>query len=154
MKRTDRNFERATRAGRQSRKQGLDAMEAAKAMIETAFDRTAMHVDFKSKIAEVLAKGVAHPANKLRYRARARMLRGESLEGAITAVGRWHRAECQAFQIASIMGRPPALSLIILTELRLILRFFRRKGMGDQFPQLIEALCGPAARAALSTAAE
>jgi hypothetical protein len=74
------------------------------------------------------------PANKLRYRAGARMLRGRSLAAAIATVECWHKAERKAFQIASLFGRPPRLPLIVLSELRLILRVFRRRGMARQFP--------------------
>jgi hypothetical protein len=55
-------------------------------------------------------------------------------------VERWYKAERKAFQVASLFGRPPRLPLIVLSELRLILRIFRRSGMADQFPALIESL--------------
>ena len=92
-----------------------------------------------------LAKGAAHPENKERYRARAAMLRGRSLDGAIATVERWYATERKAFQIASLFGRPPRLALMVLSEARLMLRLFRRKGMGRQFPALVETLCGPRA---------
>jgi hypothetical protein len=140
----DRNFERGLRAGRAAqataRGAGSSAMEAAKAMIDAAFGEAALCTDFKARVAAALATGTAHPANKLRYRARARMLRGKGLAAAIATVERWHKAERKAFQVASLFGRPPRLPLIVLSELRLILRVFRRSGMADQFPALVESL--------------
>jgi hypothetical protein len=150
----DENFERAARAGRQARQRGASAVETAKAMIAAGFDAAAAHIDLKAKVAAVLANGTADPANRLRYGARVRMLRGKSLKAAIATVERWHQAERQAFQIAAIMGHPPTLSLTVLRELRLILRFFRRKRMGNGFPALIEALCERARPAQFAAAAE
>jgi hypothetical protein len=80
------------------------------------------------------------PANTLRYRAWARMLRGKGLAAATATVECWRKAERKAFQVASLFGRPPRLPLIVLSELRLILRVFRRSGMDRQFPALIEKL--------------
>ena len=95
-----------------------------------------------------------HPANKLRYRARARMLRGKGLAAAIATVEPWYKAERKAFQVASVFGRPPRLPLIILSELRLILRVFRRRGMDRQFPAVIEKLLEARKPAEVLTAAE
>ena len=94
------------------------------------------------------------PANTLRYRAWARMLRGKGLAAAIATVERWYKAERKAFQVASLFGRPPRLPLIVLSELRLILRVFRRSGMADQFPALVEKLLEARTPAELSAAAE
>jgi hypothetical protein len=154
MNRIDRNRERAARAGRNERRQGLGAMDTAKAMIEAAFDESAAHIDFKARVAAVLAGGPDAPANKLRYRARARMLSGKSLGTAIVAAERWYKAERKAFQIVSVYGRPPQVSLMILAELRLILRFFRRRGMARQFPALVDSLLQLRSQRELLTAAE
>ena len=154
MQRIDRNFERGAEAGRRAQRDGLPAMEAAQAMIATAFDETAACLDFKERVSAALAMGVAHPANKIRYRARANMLRGKSLDAAIAAVERWYKTERKAFQIASIMGRPPTVSLIINAELRLVLRFFRRKGLANEFPAVVDSLCLPRVPPEFLTAAE
>jgi hypothetical protein len=71
-------------------------MEAAKAMIDAAFGEAAVCTDLKARVAAVLAVGAEHPANKLRHRARARMLRGKALAAAIAAVERWYKAERKA----------------------------------------------------------
>ena len=39
-----------------------------------------------------------------------------------------------------MFGRPPQLPLIVLSEVRLILRVFRRRGMDRQFPAVVEKL--------------
>jgi hypothetical protein len=153
MKPIDRNWERAARAGSKARRQGLSAIEAAKAMIEAGFDESAAHIDFKARVAAILASGPADPAIRIRYRMRASMLAGRSLGAGIVAVERWYKAERRAYQIA-LFARPSPLSLLTLAELRLILRFFRRKGMGDQFPALVEAVLQLPSRQDLLRAAE
>jgi len=154
MKTTDRNLDRGALAFRQARGRGLGAMEAAKAAIDAAFGEGAACIDFKARVTTALAKGAAHPENKLRYRARAAMLRRGSLDAAIATVERWYWTERKAFQIASIMGRPPQLPLMVLSEARLMLRLFRRKGMGRQFPALIESLLETRRPAEVLAAAE
>src|SRR5205814_2146236 len=109
MRTMDRNFERGARAGRQARGRGIGAMEAAKASIDAAFGESAACIDFKARVAAVLAMGAAHPANRMRYRARAQMLRGNGLDGAIATVERWYRTERKAFQVAALFGRAPLL---------------------------------------------
>jgi len=87
--------------------------------------------------------GPEHPANKARFGRRAEILRRKSLDAALATVERWYRTERKAFQIASVFSRPARLPLMVLSELRLMLRVLRRKGMADQFPALVEALCEP-----------
>jgi hypothetical protein len=55
--------------------------------------------------------------------------------------GEWRRDERKAFQIASALGGGTRLSLEVLRELRLILRFMRRNGMNAEFYESIAALC-------------
>jgi hypothetical protein len=139
----DRNLERGLRAAERARANGATALDAAKAMIDAAFDPAAAHIDFKAKVAAMLAMGAAHPANKARFAPRGRMLRGKPLDAAAAAVERWYVSQRKAIQIASVFARPVRLELMILTELRLMLRFFRRRGMSAQFPALVETLCEP-----------
>ena len=112
-------------------------------MFDAAFDQAAAHIDFKAKVARMLRMGAEHPANKTRFGRRAEMLRGKDLDAAIAAVERWYRAERKAFQIASVFARPPRLPLMILSELRLMLRLLRRNGGADHFALIIERLCEP-----------
>ena len=139
----DHNLDRGRRAAERARAAGDTAMDAARAMIDAAFDQAAAHIDFKARIAAMLRIGAEHPANKARFGRRAEMLRSKNLDAALAAVERWYRTERKAFQIASAFSRPPRLSLMVLSELRLMLRILRRKGMADQFPILIETLCEP-----------
>jgi hypothetical protein len=77
------------------------------------------------------------------------MLAGRGLDTAIVVAERWWRDERRAFQIASVFGYAPRLSLEVLRELRLILRWMRFKRMRAQYCAIVEALCvAPAARAA------
>jgi hypothetical protein len=148
----DHNVDRGRRAAKRARAAGGTAVDAAKAMINTAFDRAATNIDFKRRISERLRMGPEHPANKARFGQRAEMLRGQSLDVAAATIERWYRTERKAFQIASVFGRPARLPLVILCELRLIVRLLRRHGAASQFPALIEALCEPPSSAALAAA--
>jgi hypothetical protein len=77
------------------------------------------------------------------------MLAVHGLDAAIVVAERWWRDERRAFQIASVFGCAPRLSLEVLHELRLILRWMRFKRMGAQYSAIVEALGeAPAARAA------
>jgi hypothetical protein len=80
--------------------------------------------------------------------------RGPLRTGPAQAQWRPRKAERKAFQIASLLGHPPRLPLIILSELRLILSFFRRRGVADQFPALIEKVLEVRRQAEPLTAAE
>jgi hypothetical protein len=61
------------------------------------------------------------------------MLRGRGLEAAIVIAERWWRDERRAFAIASAFGRGSRLSLEILSELRLILRWMRFKRLDAEY---------------------
>jgi hypothetical protein len=133
----DRNYQRALRAGARVRASGGNAIEVAIAMVEIGFDKTAAHIDLKARVAAVLAKGAAHPASKAHYGGRARMLSAPRLEAALAAVESSYEEERNA---ARWRRRPP-LQLAVLCELRLLLRFLRRRGLQEQFPALLAILC-------------
>ena len=69
------------------------------------------------------------------------MLRGRDLDTAIVIVERWWRNERQAFAIASAFGRGSRLSLEVLDELRLLLRWFRFKRLHADYANALAALC-------------
>ncbi len=147
--RNRRDLERARRAAATARAQGATAMETALTQIGAAFDEAAMVNAFKLRVERLLRLGVHHPAVRARYGARAALLPSHDLDAAIAAVERWWRNERKAFQIASALGRGNALSLSVLSELRLILRLMRRKRMATELPIVIAALCAaPSAIAA------
>ena len=86
---------------------------------------------------------------RARFAGRAALLTGRGLDSAIVIAERWWRDERKAFQVASVFGCAPRLSLEVLHELRLILRWMRFKRMGTQFGTIVEALCeAPITRAA------
>ena len=86
---------------------------------------------------------------RARFGARAALLRGRSLDATIVTVERWWRAERKAFQIASALGGGTRLSLEVLRELRLILRWMRIKKLEALYHNAVAALCDePVAMAA------
>jgi hypothetical protein len=68
------------------------------------------------------------------------MLSGYDVDSAVTAVERWWHTETKAFAIASALGGGNRLSLDILRDLRLILRWMRLKQTEKEFAQLVETL--------------
>jgi hypothetical protein len=118
------------------------AMDVALAQIGAAFDETAAINGFMLRVERYLHLGPRHPACRARFGARAALLKGRNLDAAIVTVERWWRDERKAFQVASALGCATRLPLDVLSELRLILRVARRKGMDAQYLQAVAALCG------------
>lgn len=137
-----RDLDRAHRAGEAARAHGGTAMDAALAQIGAAFDEAARINGFKRRVERWLRLPPHHPAVRARFSARAAMLRGRSLDAAIALTERWWRDERRAFAIARALGRGNALSLEVLSELRLILRLLRWKRLHAEFDSLLAALCG------------
>jgi len=136
-----RDLDRARRAGEAARAQGETAMAVALKQIDAAFDDAARINALKLRVEYWLRLPRHHPAARARFGVRADMLRGQSLETAIKSAERWWRTERQAFAIASALGRGNALSLEVLGELRLILRWMRWKRRHAEFDSLLAALC-------------
>jgi hypothetical protein len=116
-------------------------MTAALAQIGAAFDDAAVINGFKIKVERLIRLGSDHPAVHAHCEARAAMLRGRSLDAAIITVERWRRDEQRAFAIASAFGRGSRLSLEILSELRLLLRWLRFKRLHAEYATALAALC-------------
>ena len=116
-------------------------MAAALAQIGAGFDEAARVNAFKLRVERLLKLGPNHPAVRARFSARAEIVRSRSLDQAIALVERWWREERKALQIASAFGRGNRLSLDILSELRLILRFMRFTRRQAEFPTTVAALC-------------
>jgi hypothetical protein len=130
-RRQERDIERIRRAAAEVPAEQRSAMTIALAQIGAAFDAAAVVNAFKIRV---------EPTETLA---------GRGLDAAIVVAERWWRDERRAFQIASVFGCAPRLSLEVLRELRLILRWMRFKRMGAQYSAIIEALGeAPAARAA------
>jgi len=116
-------------------------MAAAKIRIAAAFDAAAGNAAFKRKVKWILRQEAGEPLIRARLGRRAALLYGDGLDTAITRVEQWWREERKAFQIASALGSGTRLSLEILRELRLILRFMRRNGMDAAYYASIAVLC-------------
>jgi hypothetical protein len=147
-RRQERDIERVRRTAAEVPAEQRSAMAIALAQIGAAFDAAAVASAFKIRVEHLLRLGQQHPAVRA-LGARAEMLAGRGLDAAIVVTERWWRDERRAFQIASVFGCAPRLSLEVLRELRLILRWMRLKRMAAQYSAIIEALGeAPAARAA------
>lgn len=115
------------------------AMDRACAAIDREFSHSSDVVRFKRRIRTILREP-DHPAVAARYGARARWLRRCSLAVAVTCVGNEWRTERHAFQVASAFGRGTRLSVEVLSELRLILRWFRFRRMDAEFVTMRDEL--------------
>jgi len=115
-------------------------MTVALAHIGAAFDEAAVVNGFKLRVERMIALGPDHAAVRARYGARAAMLADLSLDEAVVRVERWWRDERKAFQIASVFGRGTRLSLEVLHELRLILRWMRRRRMDGEYETIRESV--------------
>lgn len=127
----DRDLERGRQAAAAARAAGASAIDVALAQIEATFDEGAAVRAFKNRCRRWIALGIDHPAVRARFGRRLDMLDGYSLDGMAYYVEHWYRTERQAFQIASALGRGSALSIEILKELRLILRWARARGLTE-----------------------
>jgi hypothetical protein len=135
--------------GAAARGDAVSAMTTALAQISAAFGEAAIVDAFKRRVADVIRSGPHDAAVRARFGARAELLRGRSLDAAIITVERWWRTERKAFQIASALGCTTRLSLEVLRELRLILRWMRIKKLEANYHAAVATLCDePAAMAA------
>jgi hypothetical protein len=147
--RADRDLARGRRAASLARAGGGSALEAAYAHIEATFAPAARHSIFKDRVAALVAGGAGHPAARYRYRRLAERYPAANLAAAIALVGRMRDAEREA-RAAAIRSwghsSRPRLSLMILDELRLILRLVRRY-VPSRYPDLIADVLDAAAAA-------
>lgn len=135
--RQQRDLECACRAVAAAQARGQSAIDVALAQIGAMFGEASVINAFKLKVERLLQLDPRDAEVKARFGVRAQLLRGRSLDEAATLVERWWRDERKAFQIASALGRGNRLSLEVLAELRLILRFMRFKRMQAKFFQII-----------------
>jgi hypothetical protein len=117
-------------------------MAIALAQIAAAFDDAAAINDFKLRVERFLRLGPQHPLVRARFGARAAMLSGHGLAGALAVTERRWRDETAAFHLASAFGRGERLTLDVLRELRLILRWMRARGLHVEFGAIAGAVCG------------
>ncbi len=120
---------------------GVGAMEATEARIEAQFGEAAVINAFKLRVERIILFGPEHAAVRARYGARAASLRGASLSTAIHIIDSLFTLERRAFQIAGVYGGGSRLSVEVLKELRLILRWLRFVGRACQFPSIVNDVC-------------
>jgi hypothetical protein len=142
--RQQRDRARIRRAAEAARARGGSALDVALAEIDAAFDQGAAVNAFKIRVELLLQTDPRHPALRARFGARMAMLCGCDIDSAIARVERWWRDERKAFQVASALGRGNRLSLDVLRELRLILRWMRFKRMAAEFDSIVGVLAAPA----------
>jgi hypothetical protein len=125
----DRDHARGRRAAESVRARGGSALEAAVAAIEATFSPAIRHSTFKRRVAGLMARGAAHPEVRSRYQRLAERYAGANLDTAVVIIERLYRAEIDARESAiRIWGRcsRPRIALMLLQELRLVLRLVRR----------------------------
>lgn len=115
------------------------AMDRACADINREFGHSSDVVRFKRRIRTILREP-DHPAVAARYGARAKWLRRCPLATAVTCVDNEWRIERQSFQLAAVSGWGTRLSVEILAELNLILRWMRRNRMDAEFVTMRDEL--------------
>ena len=116
------------------------AFAATLAAIDRQFGEAAIYRSFKARVRFALRHGAGHPAVRARYAGRGLGMRGFTLDRAILYVERWYRDERKAFQVASAYGRGTRLSVVILEELRLLLRWLRLKNKHSRFREIVADL--------------
>lgn len=89
------------------------------------------HLIFKDRIRFVL-RNPENAAVRARYGARMAFLKSLPIEAALIRVEQWTRLELRSYEIASAFGRGNRLGLIVLNELRLVLRFMRARRLSMQ----------------------
>ena len=138
----DRDHARGQRAAEIVRARGGSAMEAALAAIEATFSPAIRHSSFKRRVAGLIRCGAAHPEARSRYQRLAERYAQANLDTAIVLVERLYRAEIDARDAAVRMwGRcsRPRLALMLLQELRLVLRVVRRHAP-MRYPGIVAAI--------------
>jgi hypothetical protein len=126
---SDRDRARGERAAEQVRAAGGSAMAAALAALAATFSPALKHSLAKRRVAALIRQGAAHAEVRARYQRLAERYPVANLDTAIAIVERLHKAELDARATAvRLWGRcsRPRLALMLLADLRLILRIVRR----------------------------
>jgi hypothetical protein len=128
-RRAEQDLERGRCAAARVRDGGGSALAAAFAHIEATFSPASRHAAFKDRVAGLMRCGAADPLVRARYGDLVERHRLTHLDPAILLVERMHAGEIDARAMAlRAWGHcsRPRLTLMILDELRLILRMVRR----------------------------
>jgi hypothetical protein len=127
--RVDRDHARGQRAAEAVRASGGAALAAALATIEATFSPAVRHSTFKRRVAALMVLGADHPEVRFRFQSLAERYAGANLDTAVAIVERLYRSEIDARETAvRLWGRcsRPRIALMLLQELRLVLRMVRR----------------------------
>jgi hypothetical protein len=142
--RIGRDLARGRHAAARVRATGGSALHAALARIEATFSPAMRHASFKDRVAALIRAGAGHPEAWARYRLLAERHPAANLDTAIILVERMRRAELdrreRAIHAWGHCSRP-RLALMVLDELRLILRLVRRHAPAC-YPGLVAAVLG------------
>jgi hypothetical protein len=142
--RIDRDLARGRRAVARVRAAGGPALHAALARVEATFAPAMRHSSFKDRVAALIRAGAGHPEARSRYRLLAERHPAANLDTAIILVERMRRAELdrreRAIRAWGHCSRP-RLALMLLDELRLILRLVRRHAPA-RYPGLVATVLG------------
>lgn len=118
---------------------------------------------FKRGVRKMIALGAGHPANMARYGARLALIRAGinhaaaigcplspdvNLKIAINVIERFYREERRRLEVAAALGYGNRLSLMVLRELRLMLRVLRRSEFRGHLSGLVAFAVGSALEAA------
>ena len=155
--RVDRDHARGRRAAEAVRARGGSALEAALAAIEATFSPAVRYSTFKRRVAGLMACGAAHPDVRSRYQRLAERYVGANLDTSLVIVERLYRAEIDARDRAiGMWGRcsRPHIALMLLQELRLMLRVVRRYAPARYTGIVTAVLADDAAETSAEIAAE
>jgi hypothetical protein len=140
--RAERDLLRGRRAAALVRQSGGSALAAACAHIEATFAPASRLSIYKDRVAALIAGGCGDAQVRSRYRRIAERYSSATLDGAIAVVERLRHAEFEA-RAAAIRAfghcSRPRLALMVLDELRLILRLLRRYAPA-RYPALLAAI--------------
>jgi hypothetical protein len=138
-RRTDRDLARGRRAAALVQSRGGTALDAACAHIAATFSPAMHHSVLKDRVARLMAGGAGHPEVWSRYRDLAERHPLTNLAAALALLERLRDSEREARATAiATWGHSsrPRLVLMMLDELRLILRVVRRYAPAS-YPSLI-----------------
>ena len=127
--RCERDLHRGRCAAARVRAGGGSALVAAYAHIEATFSPAMRHSVFKDRVAALMRGGAAAPDVRMRYQRLVERHPIKNLDAAIALIERMRGAECEARAAAvANWGHSSRirLNLMILNEVRLILRLLRR----------------------------
>lgn len=133
--REHRDEQRANWTGEAVKRDGGNAMDVALAKVGAiALNNPACIANnLKLRVQQVIERGATDYGVRSRYYGRARKFQGFTITEAIWAVDYWLKEEQRKFDNAIKLGAASRLPIMVLTELRLILRLARFRGWDFKF---------------------